>query len=102
MQLIVEDIYEEVKWFGRGTQENYPDRILSAHIGRYASSIGDLLIAGDFHFSVSRHSQANLARAKHTNEWVAEQALYVFRWFSYGCWWRRLLVAKCAKGVFTR
>jgi len=101
MQLVVEDISEEVKWFGRGPQENYPDRILSAHIGRYTSSveamhtgyifpsenglrcdvkeasIGDLLIAGDFHFSVSRHSQANLAAAKHTNELVAEQKLYV-------------------------
>ena len=101
MQLVVEEINEEVKWFGRGPQENYPDRILSAHIGRYASSIeamhtgyifpsenglrcdvkeasiGDLLIAGDFHFSVSRHSQANLAAAKHTNELVAEQKLYV-------------------------
>ena len=41
------------------------------------ASIGDLLIAGDFHFSVSRHSQANLAAAKHTNELVAEQKLYV-------------------------
>ncbi|MBB1274041.1 beta-galactosidase [Psychromonas sp. SR45-3] len=101
MQLVVEDVSDEVKWFGRGPHENYPDRILSAHIGRYTSSIeamhtayifpsenglrcdvkeasvGDLSVTGVFHFAVSRYSQANLTMAKHSNELAAEQKLYV-------------------------
>ena len=101
MQLVVEDISDEVKWFGRGPHENYPDRISSAHIGRYScsveemhtpyifpsenglrcdvkeASVGDLSICGDFQLGVSRYSQQNMASAKHTNELVDQQQLYV-------------------------
>jgi len=39
MELGIADSINEVNWFGRGPHENYPDRILSAHIGRYSCSI---------------------------------------------------------------
>jgi beta-galactosidase len=92
MELIVPNTQQEINWFGRGPHENYPDRILSAHVGRYSSSVetmhtpyifpsenglrcdvknavvGDLHISGKFHFAVSRYSQENIAQAKHSNE----------------------------------
>ncbi len=101
MELVLTDATNEVNWFGRGPHENYPDRILSAHIGRHSSSvnamhtpyifpsenglrcdvkeaeIGDLSVTGDFHFSVSRYSQTNIAQAKHSHELIDKQQLYV-------------------------
>jgi len=101
MELILADTPNEVSWFGRGPHENYPDRILSAHMGRYSSSvdamhtpyifpsenglrcdvkearIGDLSVSGDFNLAVSRYSQSNVAQAKHSNELIDEQQLYV-------------------------
>lgn len=95
------NLIKQVNWFGRGPHENYPDRISSAHIGRYSCSvdemhtpyifpsenglrcnvkqatIGDLSIFGDFQLGVSRYSQQNMASAKHTNELVDQQQLYV-------------------------
>lgn len=92
---------EPVSWFGRGPHENYPDRKESAHIGRYQSSVqqmhtnyifpsdnglrcdvteaqvGELSILGDFHFAVSEYTQANLAQAKHTNELVKQDTIFV-------------------------
>lgn len=90
-----------VDWFGRGPHENYADRLYSAHIGRYQKcleemhtnyifpsenglrcdchelTVGNLLVEGEFHFSVSEFNQANLASAKHTNELIEEDAVYV-------------------------
>ena len=101
MQLMLADTEKNVEWFGRGPHENYPDRILSAHIARHSSSveamhtpyifpsenglrcdvkeaeIGDLSVTGNFHFSLSRYSQNNLASAKHSNELVNDKQLYV-------------------------
>ncbi|GAL31330.1 beta-galactosidase [Vibrio variabilis] len=90
-----------VDWFGRGPHENYPDRLYSAHIGRYQKcleemhtnyifpsenglrcdchelTVDNLKVEGEFHFSVSEFNQANLANAKHTNELVKDDAVYV-------------------------
>ena len=101
LELVLPDTDKLVDWFGRGPHENYPDRILSAYIGRYFCSVeemhtpyifptesglrsdvkeanvGDLTVSGDFHLSVSRYSQANVAEAKHTNELIAEELLYL-------------------------
>ncbi len=35
---------EQVKWYGRGPHENYPDRNESAFLGRYSSSVNDLFV----------------------------------------------------------
>ncbi len=91
----------EVSWLGRGPHENYPDRKLSADIGSYTRSleemhtdyifptenglrcdcqtlrVGSLLVEGWFHFGVSPYSQENLAEARHTNELVKEDRLYL-------------------------
>ena len=101
MELIVPNTQNAVDWFGRGPHENYPDRIMSAHIARHSCSIeemhtpyifpsdsglrcdvkeatiGDLAVTGDFHLSVSRYNQSNVAEAKHTNELDAENQVYV-------------------------
>ncbi|MEH0688483.1 beta-galactosidase [Vibrio cholerae] len=92
---------EQVSWLGRGPHENYPDRLASAHIGRYQQSldamhtpyifpsdnglrcdvtqakVGELLIEGQFHFAVSRYSLHNLASAKHTHELIKGDTCYV-------------------------
>ena len=89
-------------WDGRGAHENYPDRLLSADFGRWCESIenmhtpyifptdnglrcdcsrlelGELGIAGHFHFSVSQYGQEKLANATHTHELVPAEALYVY------------------------
>jgi beta-galactosidase len=101
MELILADTDKNVEWFGRGPHENYPDRLLSAHIARYASTIdamhtpyifpsenglrcdvkealiSDLLVKGNFQFSVSRYNQRNIASAKHNNELINDKQLYV-------------------------
>ena len=101
MEMALPNIADTVSWYGRGPHENYPDRVLAAHIGRYRSSveamhtpyifptenglrcdvkeasIGDLSVSGDFHLSVSRYHQANVTQAKHTNELIDDQQLYV-------------------------
>lgn len=92
LELAITDNSPQVSWFGRGPHENYPDRLCAAHIGRYQSTIdamhtpyifptenglrcdvtdaqvGELTISGEFHFAVSRFSQAQLASAKHNIE----------------------------------
>jgi beta-galactosidase len=101
MELVVPNIQEDIKWFGRGPHENYPDRILSAHVARHTASveamhtpyifpcenglrcdvqqaeIGDLNINGKFHFAVSRYSQENITQAKHSNQLKAQDQLYI-------------------------
>ncbi|GLS91100.1 beta-galactosidase [Psychromonas marina] len=101
MELILPKTDKPVSWFGRGPHENYPDRTLSAHIGRYScpvealhtdyifpsenglrcdvkeAQVGPLMVTGDFHLAVSRYQQANIAQAKHTNELIDEQQLYL-------------------------
>ena len=101
VEMILPNSDNSVSWFGRGPHENYPDRVLSAHVGRHHCSIeamhtpyifpsenglrcdvkeatiGDLTVSGDFHLAVSRYKQSNIAQAKHTNELTDEQQLYV-------------------------
>jgi beta-galactosidase len=101
LELVLPDSENPVNWFGRGPHENYPDRILSAHIARHCCSIeemhtpyifpsesglrcdvkeatvGDLTLSGHFHLAVSRYSQMNIARAKHAIELINDQQLYV-------------------------
>ncbi len=92
---------EQVDWFGLGPEENYPDRRLAARVGRYHKTvaqmhtpyifpsdnglrcetreltIGGLRFRGDFQFNVSRYSQQMLASARHTNELVADDCVYL-------------------------
>ena len=92
----------DVYWEGRGPHENYPDRLLSADFGGWSESIenlhapyifptdnglrcdcsrlelGDMSVAGRFHFSVSRYGQEQLANATHTHELERSKCLYVY------------------------
>ncbi|WP_165311487.1 beta-galactosidase [Vibrio ziniensis] len=101
MELGLPQQQQMVEWFGRGPHENYPDRLDSAHISRYKVSqdemhtgyifpsenglrcdvrqaqIGELSVQGDFHFTVSRFAQNNIAQAKHTNELKDSGMLFV-------------------------
>ncbi len=93
---------EQVMWQGRGPHENYPDRKASADIGRWLQplpqmhtpyifptdnglrcdcsslQVGAIEIGGQFHFSVSQYGQQQLAAAKHTNDLVPHDGLYVY------------------------
>lgn len=102
MELVLpKDVAQNVEWFGRGPHENYSDRVLSAHVGRYnlpveemqtsyifpsesglrcdvrELELGDLSVAGDFQFSVSLYSIDAVAQAKHTNDLKAGDKLYL-------------------------
>lgn len=89
------------QWFGLGPFENYPDRKAAARMGRYQNSIdefhtpyifpsdnglrcntkclsiGAIEVRGDFHFSVSQFDQQQLTQAKHDNELMTKQQLYI-------------------------
>jgi len=91
----------QVAWLGLGPFENYPDRKEAARFGAYQDDIsalhtpyifptdnglrcdtkqltlGELHIEGNFHFSVSRFSQQQLTDAKHTDELMDQQRIYV-------------------------
>ncbi|MEG0008699.1 MAG: beta-galactosidase [Aeromonas sp.] len=92
---------DEVSWLGRGPHENYPDRLLAADLGRWQLTLdalhtpyvfptdnglrcdtrqlrlGALVVDGQFHFSVSRYSQQQLALARHQTDLVAEGGLHL-------------------------
>jgi beta-galactosidase len=42
LKLALAEGMEDIKWYGRGPHENYPDRKASAFIGQYKSSVTDL------------------------------------------------------------
>jgi len=91
-----------VCWEGRGPHENYPDRLLSADIGRWCErmenmhtpyifptdnglrcdctrlELGGMSVGGHFHFSISPYGQEQLARATHTHQLVPAEGLYVY------------------------
>lgn len=91
----------EITWYGRGSHENYPDRISSALMGRYSATlsdfttpyifpsesgmrcdcrqakIGSISISGHFHLGLSPFSLQNVALAKHTNELKPEGCVYL-------------------------
>lgn len=92
---------EQVSWLGRGPHENYPDRKLAAHLGRWSLplsalhtpyifptenglrcdtrqlQLGDLAIHGHFHFGVSRYSPQTLARTRHQHELIADAGMHL-------------------------
>ncbi|MEZ8017237.1 beta-galactosidase [Vibrio splendidus] len=98
----LKNVPDGVSWFGRGPHENYPDRKMSAHMGRYQQSIeqmhtpyifpsdsglrcdvreakiGKFELKGDFQFSVSRFGQQQLQQAKHTCDLVEQEQLFVY------------------------
>ncbi|MDM5090612.1 beta-galactosidase [Aeromonas bestiarum] len=91
----------EVSWLGLGPHENYPDRLLGADLGRWQLpladlhtpyvfptdnglrcdtrqlQLGEIAVEGQFHFSVSRYSQQQLALARHQTDLVAEGGLHL-------------------------
>lgn len=101
MQLPLQEQNTTVTWQGLGPFENYPDRLAAARFGLHTQTleqmhtpyifptdsglrcgtrnleINDLIISGDFQFSVSRYAQHALAAAKHTNEIVKEEKVYL-------------------------
>ena len=90
-----------ITWQGLGPFENYPDRLAAARFGQHTQTleqmhtpyifptdsglrcgtqwlkVNELEISGDFQFSVSQYAQQHLAAAKHTNDLVAEEKIYV-------------------------
>ena len=101
LELALHNVPSNVEWYGRGRHENYPDRILSADIGRWSATldelhtpyifpsenglrcdtrelnIGPLTISGHFHFGISQYSQQTLANAKHTHELQTDDGIYL-------------------------
>lgn len=90
-----------ITWQGLGPFENYPDRLAAARFGLYTQTleqmhtpyifptdnglrcgtqwlkVNELDISGDFQFSVSQFALQQLAKAKHTNDLIAEEKVYV-------------------------
>lgn len=101
LELALPAISDEVEWYGRGPHENYPDRILSAHVGHYAqpleqmhtdyifpsenglrsdvrqARVGKLSIQGNFLFACSAYPQAMLEQAKHSCDLHADGNTYL-------------------------
>ena len=101
IELALSHSINSVSWYGRGPLENYADRKLAAHIGRYQSSIEDmhtpyifptdcglrteikecqigaLNVTGEYHLSVSRFETSVVKAAKHTNELIDSGKLFV-------------------------
>ncbi|MGL6350186.1 MAG: glycoside hydrolase family 2 TIM barrel-domain containing protein, partial [Aeromonas sp.] len=95
------DQADTVQWLGRGPHENYPDRCLGADLGRWTQpldalhtpyifptdnglrcdtrelQLGEIAVTGQFHFSVSRFSQQQLAAARHQTDLVANGGLHL-------------------------
>ncbi|WP_163922892.1 beta-galactosidase [Photobacterium sp. Alg240-V54] len=92
---------DSVSWFGRGPHENYPDRLLAAHMDHHTlpitamhtdyiyptdnglrcdtqyATINNLTVSGQFHFAVSRYSQSQLALARHSYELQPDNCLHL-------------------------
>ena len=92
---------ETVSWLGRGPHENYPDRLRSADVGRWQTTIDELhtdyifpsenglrcevsqaqigsaSIAGSFHFSVSRYGLEQLMASSHAHHLRDEGQLHL-------------------------
>jgi beta-galactosidase len=90
-----------VSWLGLGPFENYSDRKAAARFGHYRLplnelhtgyifptdnglrsdclqlNLNNLQVEGEFSFAVSVYSQDNLTVAKHTNELVADDVIYL-------------------------
>jgi len=101
LEWALSEVPETFSWWGRGPHENYPDRKLAADLGRYSLplsaahtpyifpsdcglrcdtrslQLGSLTVEGDFHFNLSRYSQAALAAARHQYELVEDDGVYL-------------------------
>ena len=101
MELALSQAIDSVSWYGRGPLENYADRKLAAHIGRYQASvdemhtpyifptdcglrtevkecqIGALSVTGEYQLSVSRFETSAVKAARHTNELIDSGKLFV-------------------------
>jgi beta-galactosidase len=101
IELSLKKFTDDVRWFGRGPLENYPDRKVAALLGEYEATLEELhtpyifptenglrtdtrrlelagfAVQGDFHFGVSRYAQSVLANATHTNELFADHCIYL-------------------------
>ncbi|MBO0212012.1 beta-galactosidase [Vibrio sp. Vb2880] len=101
IELALADKIDDVRWFGRGPHENYPDRKTSAHIGAYQASVaemhtpyifpsdsglrcdvkesvvGGFTVTGLHHLSVSRYDAQAVANARHTHELQPSGKLWV-------------------------
>jgi beta-galactosidase len=91
----------QVSWLGLGPFENYPDRKAAARFGQYRLplnelhtgyifptdnglrsdcqklNVSNLEVAGEFSFAASLYSQDSLTVAKHTNELLADDVIYL-------------------------
>jgi beta-galactosidase len=101
IELPLKTAAQEVSWFGRGPHENYPDRKSSAFFGRYEAKVsafetpyifpsesgmrcdcrevqlGQIKVSGNFHLGLGTASQASIAAARHTNEIIRDEVLYL-------------------------
>jgi beta-galactosidase len=97
----LKDAPEALTWFGRGPHENYPDRKLSANVGRWRVPTGEMhtpyifpsdnglrcdvnelevglvRVSGDFHFAASQYGMEQLRSAQHDYELQKESGLYL-------------------------
>ena len=98
MQVIAVD---NIRWFGRGPHENYPDRRASADVGEWQADVvdmhtdyifptenglrcdttnlrvGDVHVSGCFHFAVSRYGYEQTASATHYHQLTPESNLHL-------------------------
>jgi beta-galactosidase len=99
--LLLQNSPEEVRWFGRGPHENYPDRLASADVGHWRlpldamhtdyifpsenglrcdvsqAQIGAVTLTGRFHFGVSRYGREQLMTSTHYHQLRAQDGLQV-------------------------
>lgn len=97
----LKDAPEALTWFGRGPHENYPDRKLSADVGRWRVPTGEMhtpyifpsdnglrcdvnelevglvRVSGEFHFAASQYGMEQLRSAQHDYELQKESGLYL-------------------------
>ncbi len=95
------EVAERATWLGLGPHENYPDRQLSAQLGRWTLPLSELHTPyifptenglrcntrqlnfghwqwqGDFHFGLSQYGQQQLADTSHNHLLRAEQGVWV-------------------------
>jgi len=100
-QMSLQQVPQDVGWFGRGPHENYPDRLVSADVGRWRApldamhtnyifpsenglrcdvseaQIGTATISGRFHFAVSRYGREQLTESTHYHQLRPESGLHV-------------------------
>ncbi|MDV7104717.1 beta-galactosidase [Vibrio sp. TH_r3] len=99
--LCPDSISNNVSWYGLGPFENYPDRLSAARLGHYQLPLEDMFTPyifptesglrcdtscidldgikanGQFHFTVNQYDQLQLNQAKHPNELVKQNIVYL-------------------------